>query len=156
MLFNQTEESYATHGPIENGVDFRRARLSAKGSVVDNMNYFMQMDFGFFGRPTFTDLWTEFNDIPVLGNVRVGQWKQPFGLEVVSSYRYTTMMERSTTLNAFTPFGHIGIGFYDYADDLNTTWAASLFRTGQDQLGSSLSYQWWKWLGRSINSSRLV
>ncbi len=139
VLFNQTEASREAHGPIESGADFRRARLSAKGSVVENMNYFMQMDFGFFGRPTFTDVWTEFNDIPVLGNVRFGQWKQPFSLEVVSSFRYTTMMERSTLFQAFTPFRGIGLGFYDHSEDLNTTWAASMFRTGQDQYGGSLS-----------------
>lgn len=74
-----------------------------------------------------------------LGNVRVGQWKQPFSLEVVSSFRYTTFMERSVLFQAFTPFRHIGIGFYDHADDLEHTWATSFFRTGQDQYGGSIS-----------------
>ncbi len=86
------------------------------------MNAFMQMDFGFFGRPTFTDLWVEQTNVPVLGNVRVGQWKQPFGLEVVSSFRYTTFMERSSLFQPFTPFRHLGIGFYDHSEDLDTTW----------------------------------
>ena len=139
VTFSQPPESIDAHGDIQNGADFRRARLSAKGAVVENMNYFMQLDFGFFGRPTFTDIWTEFNDVPLLGNVRIGQWKQPFGLETVSSFRYTTMMERSSTFQAFTPFRHLGIGFYDHADDLNRTWAVSYFRTGQDQFGGSLS-----------------
>jgi len=139
VLFNQTPENRDAYGSIENGADFRRARLSAKGAVADNMNYFMQMDFGFFGRPTFTDVWVDFTDRPVLGNVRIGQWKQPFGLEVVSSFRYTTFMERSSLFQAFTPFRHLGVGFYDHAQDLNSTWAMSYFRTGQDQFGSSLS-----------------
>lgn len=139
VWFNQTDASRDAHGVIESGAAFRRARLSAKGAVVDNMNYFLQMDFGFFGRPTFTDVWAEFNDIPVLNNVRVGQWKQPFGLETVSSFRYTTMMERAGVFQAFVPFRHIGVGFYDYSEDLNRTWAASYFRTGQDQFGGSLS-----------------
>jgi phosphate-selective porin OprO and OprP len=139
MAFTQDSASLGTYGLIENGADFRRARLGAKAAVTDNMNAFMQMDFAFFGRPTFTDLWVETTDIPVLGNIRVGQWKQPFGLEVVSSFRYTTMMERSSTFQAFTPFRHLGVGFYDHAEDLNTTWAMSYFRTGQDQFGDSLS-----------------
>ena len=137
--FNQTDESREAHGRVEGGADFRRARLSAKGAVSDSMDYFMQMDFGFFGRPTFTDVWADFKDVGPLGTVRVGQWKQPFSLEVVSSYRYTTFMERSSLFQAFTPFRHIGIGFYDHSDDLNSTWAASYFRTGQDQFGGSLS-----------------
>lgn len=139
VVFNQDAQNRADVGYIENGADFRRARLSAKGAVANNMNYFMQMDFGFFGRPTFTDVWMEWTDLPIFGNIRVGQWKQPFSLEVVSSFRYTTFMERSSLFQTFTPFRHIGIGFYNHSEDLNSTWAASYFRTGQDQFGSSLS-----------------
>ena len=139
VLFNQSNESRDQFGSIENGADFRRARLSAQGSVTESMNYMMQMDFGFFGRPTFTDVWVEQTKVPLLGNVRVGQWKQPFSLESVSSFRYTTFMERSSLFQPFVPFRHLGIGFYDHSESLNTTWAASYFRTGQDQFGGSLS-----------------
>lgn len=137
--FNQTDASRDQFGSIENGADFRRARLGASGSVMPTMNYFMQMDFAFFGHPTFTDVWVEQTAVPLLGNVRVGQWKQPFSLEAVSSFRYTTFMERSSLFQPFVPFRHIGIGFYDHAEDLNSTWAASYFRSGQDQFGGSLS-----------------
>jgi phosphate-selective porin OprO and OprP len=40
---------------------------------------------------------------------------------------------------AFTPFRHLGVGFYDHSNDLMNTWAASYIRTGQDQYGGSLS-----------------
>ncbi|MCC6507875.1 MAG: porin, partial [Pirellulaceae bacterium] len=123
----------------ESGAEFRRARLGAQAKVTDSMNAFMQMDFGFFGRPTFTDVWVEQTNVPMLGTVRAGQWKQPFSLEVVSSFRYTTFMERSSMFQPFTPFRHLGVGFYNHSDDLDTTWAASIFRTGQDQFGNSLS-----------------
>jgi phosphate-selective porin OprO and OprP len=139
VTFNQDDASRAAYGRVESGADFRRARLGAKGAVSDRMDYFMQMDFGFFGRPTFTDVWADFKDAGWLGTVRVGQWKQPFSLETVSSFRYTTFMERSSTFQAFVPFRHLGVGFYDHSEDLNWTWAASYFRTGQDQFASSLS-----------------
>src|SRR6185436_21194313 len=138
-FFNQDAASVASFGEIQDGADFRRARLSAKGAVSETMNYFMQMDFAFLGRPTFTDLWIESIDMPYLGNFRIGQWKQPFSLEVVSSFRYTTFMERSVLFQPFTPFRHLGMGFYNYSDDLNMTWAASGFRSGQDQFGDSIS-----------------
>ena len=140
-FFHQDENSIHSYGPISNGADFRRARLGVKGSLTDTDNYAWQMDFGFFGRPTFTDVWVEQTQIPYLGNVRVGQWKQPFSLEVVSSYRYTTFMERSSLFQAFTAFRHIGTGFYNNSDDLSMTWAASVFATGQDQYGDSLFSQ---------------
>lgn len=138
-FFHQGPASRAAYGDIQDGADFRRARLSAKGSVTETVNYFFQMDFAFPGRPTFTDVWVESTDHPVLGTIRIGQWKQPFSLEVVSSFRYTTFMERSLLFQAFTPFRHLGIGFYDHSDDLNWTWAASGFRSGQDQFGASIS-----------------
>ena len=124
---------------IQNGADFRRARLAARAALANNINAFMQFDFAFPGRPTFTDLWVEYTDLPYLGTLRIGQWKQPFSLEVVSSFRYTTFMERSSLFQAFTPFRHIGVGVYNHSDDLMTTWAASYLRTGQDQFGDSLS-----------------
>jgi phosphate-selective porin OprO and OprP len=139
VAFDQDDDGREAYGRVEGGGDFRRARLGAKGAVTDCMDYFMQMDFAFFGRPTFTDVWVDFKDAGPLGTVRVGQWKQPFSLEVVSSFRYTTFMERAGTFQAFTPFRHLGIGFYDNSEDLNWTWAASYFRTGQDQFGGSLS-----------------
>lgn len=139
VAFNQDAANEQTFGEIQNGADFRRARLAAKAAIASNMNAFMQFDFGFPGRPTFTDVWVEWTELPVLGNVRVGQWKQPFSLEVVSSFRYTTFMERSSVFQPFTPFRHLGVGFYDHSEDLRSTWAASLIRTGQDQFGGSIS-----------------
>ena len=139
VAFEQDEASRLAYGRIESGADFRRARLGAKGSLSDRMDYFMQMDFAFFGRPTFTDLWGDFKDAGPLGTVRVGQWKQPFSLETVSSFRYTTFMERAGVFQAFVPFRHIGIGFYDHSKDERWTWAGSYLRTGQDQFGGSLS-----------------
>ena len=126
------------NGDIQDGADFRRFRLSAKGAVIENVNYFAQLDFGFFGRPTFTDVWLEITHVPVLGFVKVGQWKQPFGLETVTSVRYQTFMERSVLFQSFEAFRHIGIGTYNYSESQMSTWAASVFKTGQDQFGNDI------------------
>jgi phosphate-selective porin OprO/OprP len=139
VAFDQDDANRATLGLIENGAGFRRTRLGAKAAIANNMNGFIQLDFAAVGRPTFTDVWVEWTDLPLVGNVKVGQWKHPFSLEVVSSFRYTTFMERSVLFQAFTPFRHIGIGAFDHSDDLMGTWAASFIRTGQDHFGDSLS-----------------
>lgn len=136
---HQDAASFATFGDIQDGADFRRARLSANGAITENMNYFLQMDFAFQGRPTFTDVWMEMTKLPWIGNLRIGQWKQPFSLEVVSSFRYTTFAERSLTFQSFTPFRHIAVGFYDWSEDERMTWAASVYRSGQDQYGGSIA-----------------
>ncbi|MGC3968598.1 MAG: porin [Pirellulales bacterium] len=136
---HQDPNSTGRYGHIKDGADFRRARLAASGAITEVNNYFVQMDFGFFGRPTFTDVWVEQTDLPILGNVRVGQWKQPFSLEVVSSFRYTTFAERSVLFQPFTAFRHLGAGFYNRNDELTATWAASAFAAGQDQYGGSIA-----------------
>lgn len=137
--YGQDATNIKEFGVLKDGMAFRRARLGANGAIADNMNYFFQMDFAFPGRPTFTDVWFEVTKLPLLGNVRVGQWKQPFSLEVVSSFRYTMFPERSLLFNAFTPFRHPGIGFYDWREDERMTWAASVYRSGQDQFGDSIA-----------------
>ena len=141
MWVSQDADSVEEYGAIQDGSGFRRARLSAKGSVTDHTNYFFQTDIGTagIGRPSITDIWVEETGVPYLGNVRVGQWKQPFSLEVVSSFRYTTFMERSPLFQTFTPFRRLGVGFFDHSKDLTMTWAASGFRSGQDQFGDTYS-----------------
>jgi len=138
-VFSQDANSKASYGNIQNGADFRRARLSARGALTERTNYFFQMDFAFFGRPTFTDVWVEQTQLPVLGTWRIGQWKQPFSLEVVSSFRYTTFAERSVLFQSFTAFRHLGTGIYNNSEDLSMTWAGSVFTTGQDQYGGTLT-----------------
>lgn len=138
VFFDQDAESIIANGDIQDGADFRRFRLSAKGALAENVNYFGQLDFAFFGRPTFTDVWGEITHVPVLGNVRFGQWKQPFSLEVPTSFRYQTFMERSLLFLAFEAFRHTGVGFYDHSEDEHWTWAMSVFRQGQDQFGGDL------------------
>lgn len=138
LLFGQDAENRAQLGDIQDGAGFRRMRMSASGSIHENTNYFAQMDFGFFGRPTFTDVWGEMTGVSRLGNVRIGQWKQPFSLEVATSVRYQTFLERSLLFQAFAPFRHIGAGFYDHADDEMSTWAVSVFRTNNDQFGNDI------------------
>ncbi len=137
--FNQSGNNRSTIGEASDGSDFRRVRLGANGQVTKNMTYFVQMDFAAAGRPSFTDVWLEQINVPIVGNIRAGQWKQPFSFEVYSSSRYTMFAERSLLFQAFAPFRHIGLGFYDWQDDRDTTWAASVYRSGQDQYGDGLS-----------------
>jgi phosphate-selective porin OprO/OprP len=137
--YGQDQTSIDTFGVLKDGADFRRARLGVNGAIAPTVNYFVQMDFAFPGRPSFTDVWVEFTELPLLGNLRVGQWKQPFSIEVISSFRYTMFPERSLLFQAFTPFRHPAVGFYNWSEDERLTWAASVYRSGQDQYGDSIA-----------------
>lgn len=137
--YGQDQVSINQFDILKDGADFRRTRLGANGAITPTINYFWQMDFAFPGRPTFTDVWIDITEVPLLGNIRVGQWKMPFSLEVVSSFRYTMLPERSLLFQAFTPFRHIGVGMYDWSADERMTWSAAVYRSGQDQFGGSIA-----------------
>jgi hypothetical protein len=53
--FAQDAANIAAVGDIQDGADFRRARLAAVGNVIDNVAYMIEFDFAFPGRPTFMD-----------------------------------------------------------------------------------------------------
>jgi phosphate-selective porin OprO/OprP len=127
-FFGQDAASFATFGPIQNGADFRRARLSLLGSAAPNINYIMEMDFAQPGHPTFKDVWAEVTMIPIVGNVRVGFFKAPFSLEELQSARQLEFLERALPVTAFAPFRRLGILTYNYDQDGKWTWQASFTR----------------------------
>lgn len=132
--FAQDAASTAAVGDISDFTDFRRARLAATGHVAENVNYMIEFDFGFPGRPTFMDVYATVEQVPVLGNVRVGQWRQPFSMDALTSVRELWFLERATAFTFF-PFRKTGIGAFNTAFDEQMTWAASAFRYPVDQYG---------------------
>ena len=124
-------------GDAEDGADFRRARLQAVGSVAPNVAYSLEMDFGFPGRPSFMDVWLEVQELEILGNVRTGLYRQPIGLDVLTSVRELTFLERGLPI-AFLPFRQIGVMAFDQAFDGLATWAVSGFRFPTDVFGGAL------------------
>ena len=100
-LFDLDDDLESAFGPIENGTEFRRARLVSAAKLFDNTSYFGQYDFS-TGRVRFASVYVAFSDVPWLHNVRIGQFEEPLGLERLTSHRFTTFMERALT-NAITP-----------------------------------------------------
>ena len=136
--FQQSLTNRALVGDAVDGIGIRRARLGGFGKVSEQASYRLQMDFAFPGRPTFTDVFIDLHEVPVLGNVRFGQWKQFIGLQELTSFRFNPFLERAS-LFLFNPFRRTGVGFYNHAADERWTWAASVFGAGQDQFGDSLT-----------------
>lgn len=120
-------------GDAQDTADFRRARLAAKGNVAENVSYMIEFDFAFPGRPSFMDVYLDVADTP-LGHFRAGQWRQPFGLEAMTSVRELIFLERALPF-AMVPFRQMGIGIYDTAFDGFATWALSGYRFPTDAFG---------------------
>jgi len=123
---SQDQVSQQQFGDIQDARGLRRARLAAVGDISKNISYMLEVDFAQPGRPSFMDVWGDIHNVPIFGNIRVGQWRQPFGMDELTSVRELTFMERPTMF-ALAPFRQIGIGSHDTNEDQTLTWAASVY-----------------------------
>ena len=69
----------------------------------------------------------EVTDVPALGNLRIGHFKEPFRLEALTSSKYITFMERSQHI-PFSPERNSGLMFHNSSSSGNITWQAGFFR----------------------------
>ncbi|QDU82221.1 Porin O precursor [Polystyrenella longa] len=134
--FEQDDANKAVLGDIQNGADFRRARLAAVGEVWENVGYMLEMDFAAGGRPSFMDVWFEIKNDEA-GNVRIGQFRQPFGMDGQTSIKDISFLERGLPF-AFLPFRQIGMMYYGNSEVEDTTWAVSGFRFPTDPFGGNI------------------
>ena len=134
--FDQDATNIATVGDVQNGADFRRARLNAHGDVWENVGYMMEFDFAFPGRPNFMDVYFDVRNTPV-GTLRVGQWRHPIGMDGQTSVKELTFLERALPF-AFLPFRQIGFGAFNHSEDESLTWAVSGFRFPTDTFGGNV------------------
>ena len=128
----------------ENGTEVRRARLFAKGDVYGFAKFKLQFDFA-TGDADLKDAYLDFTKVPAVGGLRVGHYKEPFLLDVLTSSRYITFVERSVAV-VFAPERDSGVMIHGALPTGGTTWAAGVFNVVDDygiaqgaSLGSALS-----------------
>lgn len=96
VMFINQDDSLNNHFDAENGTEFRRARLYTSGTVYKTIKYKFQVDFA-GDVVVIKDAYLRFTKIPGIGNITVGNFKEPRGFEMLTSSKYITMMERSLT-----------------------------------------------------------
>ena len=128
--YSQGQKNTNTVGEGQGGTGFRRARFAVNGKVAEFTNYQMEVDFATAGRPSFFDNYVEQTNLPFFGDVRIGQYLQPFSVDAMSGFRNLPFLERSLPFLAFVPFRRVGIMASNGSEDDLTHWAYSLFRTG--------------------------
>ncbi len=126
-------------GKFEDATEFRRARLYFAGEVYERVVFKVQYDFA-GGNADFKDVYIGLKDIPGLGTVKVGHFKESFSLEEITSSKYLTFLERSLP-NVFVPSRNTGIGFLNSVADDRLTYSAGFFRE-TDGFGDSQNQAW--------------
>lgn len=107
-----------------NGTNIRRARVNASGVIARDFRYKAEYDFA--GNATnITDVYLEYAGFDPF-SLMVGNFKEPFGLETLTSDLFTTFLERATPF-AFSPDRRIGAqaSVYGLTDPIGA-WTATL------------------------------
>lgn len=113
-------------GSLNDGSDFRRARIRVDGRMYQNIDWVVEFDFA-DGNARLFDLFVDATRLPVLGNVRLGYLREPISLESLSSGNFLTFLERGSIRDALNPIRSPGIMAFDHAWDQQITWALGGF-----------------------------
>lgn len=128
--FDDGREFRVVFGDVEDGTEFRRARLAVEGEIYENYEFKAEYDFA-GGDADFRDVYLGMKAVPIVGNVRVGQFKEPFSLEELTSDSHITFLERGLP-NVFAPQRSTGLQLTNTLADERMTWAVGVFRDTDD------------------------
>ncbi len=116
----------------QNETGFDTARLGLEGYVYENVAYVLEVEFE-GTEVDYKDVFLEMQSLPMIGNFRAGYFKEPIGLEELTSAKYITFMKRSYATSTFAPARDFGVMAYnslDACDDLS--WFMGTFRSDSD------------------------
>jgi phosphate-selective porin OprO/OprP len=166
---NQPPDQAGLDPGLADTVALRRARLRVEGRMYEFYDWAAEYDFvnqinvNNAVYPTerdsgpltaVTDLWLQVRELPVLGTVRVGNQKDPYGYEHLTSSRWLNFMERSFAQDAFEgPFNNgflPGIQVMNSNDEGDVGWQIGEFKNTTNPFGFSNSS------GGSMTVGRLV
>jgi len=166
---NQSPNQGGLNPELADTVNFRRARLRVEGRMYEFYDWACEYDFvnqinvNNEVYPTerdagpltaVTDLWLQVRELPVLGTVRVGNQKDPYGYEHLTSSRWLNFMERSFSQDAFEgPFNNgflPGIQVMNSNEEGTVAWQVGEFKNVSNPFGFSNSS------GGSMTVGRLV
>ena len=133
-IFSTDQAIKDSLGKLTNGTEFRRVRFFNSGNIYSNINYKLQLDFA-GGNVKAKDIFIEITELPVVGNIKIGHFKEPFSLEELTSSKYITFMERPA-VTSFNPSRNTGIMLHNNAYGTRVSWQIGWFRN-TDNFGNN-------------------
>lgn len=132
------------NGSFDDGNFFRRIRIEFDGQAYENFEWNFEVDLernalfeknqagavvsnGNFPPTRFDEVYLGLRNLPIIGNVRVGNVRPPMGLECYTSSRNLWFLERSSGFEAFLQEFAPGIWFFNDFNE-RVFWAATVDR----------------------------
>lgn len=109
-----------------NGVEFRTIRLGIKGDGFDIMKYTIEVDFA-NQAVVAKDIYMNIGELPLLQNIQIGHFKEPFSLDELTSDNYITFMERNLPNDLMAPKRHLGVMAHGHNEAERATYAIGVF-----------------------------
>jgi phosphate-selective porin OprO and OprP len=143
--WSQDNQSRAQVGQQVNGSDIRRARMGIEGEGFDIFFYRFDVDFSSLDnqftnkRPIIVDAYLDTMNLPYLGTLRAGHFREFFSLERLDSTNDMPFMERSVVTNTFFNLRNTGLSFFTVNDAKTMTWALGTALDNTNNFGEDLS-----------------
>ncbi len=134
LFIDQEDTLNTVFGEPNNTTEFRRVRFYNMGQVYKTVDYKLEIDFG-RGPVALKDVFIEIKKMPLVGNLRVGHFKEPIRMEVETSGKYLLFLERGNN-EAFLPVRNFGFMFHKAILKQRATYSIGTFRTS-DAFGNS-------------------
>ncbi|MCI2285821.1 OprO/OprP family phosphate-selective porin [Colwellia sp. MSW7] len=132
---NQFDDTFLENDDDPDKTGIRRARLSFKTNIDENWKTKLQLGFA-DDSAEIKDAYLRYKGRQ-WADLTIGQQKEPFGLEKLTSSRNNMMMERSITSEALAPGRSIGANL---SGDLSSiTWQLGYFQPDETQSSSAVT-----------------
>ena len=126
--------AFSTTGNLtgfDNGVELRRARITAKGDVLLAVPFSYKVEIGYVpNKFTIPQAYVTFHGVRYVDDVQLGQFQAPQGLQVITSSWDIPLMEPAAPLQAIAPATEPGVQIGKPFFERRGTWAAGLFGFG--------------------------
>jgi phosphate-selective porin OprO/OprP len=147
-FMNQNADSFDMfpHGGQgqQDAIEFRRIYLGWEGEGYGIYKYKAELDFAdsaayagtsatggatstTVSAPRLKDMYFGINELPLLHNVQFGHFKIPQSMEVLTSSRFISFVERSLPISAFCPEREMGVASYWVSPGENATVSYGVF-----------------------------
>lgn len=122
-------------GATEDNIFFRRARLYFEAEVNENVFAKAQFDFA-GGSVAWKDVYLALRKVPGIGEFKIGQFKEPIMLEILTSSNDITFIERSLPSNLL-PERLTGAAISDQFMSDRMRYEFGVFKTGTGDDGDA-------------------